>query len=54
MNNIDKAFGEYCEQIVKEAKEQTKINIIFGSSIILISIFYLIAIITIAYKFLIF
>ena len=51
MNNIDKAFGEYCKQIVKEAKEQTKINVIFGSSIILISIFYLIALIAIAYKF---
>ena len=49
MNNIDKAFSEYCEQIVKDAKEQAKISIIFGSSIILISIFYLIAIFTIAF-----
>lgn len=49
MNNIDKAFGEYCEQIVKDAKEQTRINTVFGSIIILISVFYLIAIIAIAF-----
>lgn len=49
MNNIDKAFGEYCEQIVKDAKEQTRINTVFGSIIILISVFCLIAIIAIAF-----